>query len=154
MLAVDGSKVGSAIAGAAIMTAVFAVFALAFAVVCAVGGIRMLRAGRDHDDRGQRTSGLGCLVLAGALVLGVGAMGWSWVRYGLDGRDADRATQAGVRTAQMCERQYFDLLTKTDGNTHGFVPDTDSGTSADGHPTLVSHDDWLARCQARNSKIR
>jgi hypothetical protein len=154
MLAIDGSKVGSAIAAGFFVTVAFAVLLLVFAAVCAIAGIRTLRAAPTEAARSQRSGGVVSVALAVGLLLVVSSMSWSWVRYYLDGRAADRATEAAVRVAQLCESQFYNLHSTTEGHPYGFVPESEPAPAAGEHPRLVSHDDWVARCVVRNSTGR
>ncbi|MCA1843047.1 MAG: hypothetical protein LC792_07610 [Actinobacteria bacterium] len=109
MLAVDGSAVSSAIAAAFFVMVAIAVLMLGFAAVCAVAGIRILWAAPADVTRWQRIGGVAFIALAVTLLLAVAGTSWSWVRYYLDGREADRASAAAAQVAQMCESQFYNF---------------------------------------------
>ena len=154
MLADDGAAVSQAIAAAFYVAVGLAVLILVFAAVCAVAGVRTLRAPPSEVTRWRRIGGVGFVALAICLVLAVGSMSWSWVRYYLDGREADRASEVAARVAQMCENEFYNVHASTTGHPLGFVPESDSPPAAGERPRLMSHDDWVARCVVRNSNGR
>jgi cytochrome bd-type quinol oxidase subunit 2 len=154
MLAVDGAAVSQALAAAFFAMVAIAVLMLGFAAVCAVAGIRTLRAAPAAVTRWQRMGGVASVATAVSLLLAVGSMGWSWARYYLDGREADRASAAAARVAHMCESQFYSVHSNTAGHPDGFVPESEPPPAPGDPPRLVSHDEWVARCVVRNSKGR
>jgi hypothetical protein len=151
MLAVDGAAVSRALAAAFFVAVALSILMLVFAAVCAVAGIRTLRAAPTEVTRLQRIGGVGSVTLALTLVFVVGSMSWSWVRYYLDGREADRATETAARVARICEGQFYNLHSTTVGHPYGFVPESESAPASGEHVSFVSHDDWVARCVVRST---